>query len=120
MSPPLSPAGFSPALSTLSLDTRCGNRSNWCCRLTAGSEADRLERRLAQRGYRVRCRHAALRVLRHPAGHEVSWALASGRVQIRTDLGLAVELREAAAQEVWRDLEQCLKALAAHRGEGAR
>ncbi|MCB1056148.1 MAG: hypothetical protein KDD11_11665 [Acidobacteria bacterium] len=110
-SPPIlsePPRAASSSLSALERDSGCCRDLNWRCQLGPEIRPEALERRLVAAGYDSRCRHPALRVLRHPSGHELAWVLASGRVQIRIPLGVDVDHRPAAARRIHAALGELL------------
>ena len=105
--PEESPVRTAP-LSPLRADSSCCNFLNWRCDLQPQAAAGPLQEQLLAHGYVLRCNHSGLRVFRHPAGHEVAWVPASGRVQIRVHLTFSPEQRRAAADTVYEDLRRSL------------
>jgi hypothetical protein len=101
----------SAALSDLRPDARCAKGLNWSCELSGDVEVEELERLLEDLGFRVRCQHPALRVMRHGAGHEIAWVTTTGKVQIRTDLAVPSEDREQVARRIHGDLATCVRDL---------
>ncbi len=95
-------------LTSLELDHSCCNFLNWRCDLNTRPAVEPWGEALQELGYRWRCRAAGLNLWRHRDGHEVVWVVYTGRIQIRVDLGLAEELREAAARSVFADLQASL------------
>lgn len=95
-------------LTPLKLDASCCNRTNWRADLPAGADVEAVEARLVAKGYISRCHHPALRVLKHPDGHELAWVTRSGRIQIRVDLVVPRKKRRRQAEILYNDLGQCL------------
>lgn len=91
-------------LTPLEPDNGCCNRLNWRCDLEGAVPAERLAERLIADGFRVAAQHPALRLFRHPAGHEVAWVVATGRMQIRVDLAVPADRRPAVAAGLHRSL----------------
>ncbi len=96
-------------MTPLELDVSCCNRANWRTDLPAEIDAGAVEALLVHKGYQSRCRHPALKVLRHPEGHELAWVTTSGRMQIRVDIEVPKDERRACAEALYRDLESCLE-----------
>ncbi len=88
----------------LSRDSGCTRSLNWRCDLPMGFEAGALESDFVKRGYRSRSQHPALKVFRHPEGHELAWVVTTGRVQIRVAVAVDVTEREEAARDLYGDL----------------
>lgn len=103
-----------PRLSALEPDTSCWNHLNWRCSVRGAYEVEALEARLTERGLAVRCRHAALRIFRHPDGHEIALVLTTGRVQLRVDIGQPEDQRTQVAHALHGTLSEALEG----RGEG--
>ncbi len=93
-------------------DSACCRQLNWRTDLPRDLDPARFEALLAARGWTRRCRHPALKVLRHAEGHEVAWVPASGRVQLRVHVTVAEPERRSRALEIHAGLERCLRALA--------
>ena len=95
-------------MTPLRLDTACCLLANWRTDLPRDLDSSSFEGQLILDGWRSRSRHPALRVLRHPEGHEMAWVLATGRVQIRVDLTVPENKRGRQALALYRDLVTCL------------
>lgn len=96
-------------MTPLELDASCCNRTNWRADLPPETDAELIEMLLVEKGYQSRCRHPALKVFRHPRGHEVAWVTTSGRLQIRVDVGVAQADRKSCAESLYQDLAACLE-----------
>ncbi len=96
-------------MTPLELDVSCCNRANWRTDLPTEIDAGTVEGRLVEKGYQSRCAHPALRVLRHPEGHELAWVTTSGRVQIRVDIEVPKDERRRRAEALYQDLASCLE-----------
>jgi hypothetical protein len=92
-------------------DSGCCDDLNWRFDLDPDQDPDAVERRWVDAGFRPRARLAALRVLRHDAGHEVAWVIESGRVQLRVPITVTAERREATARRIHRELLSCLETI---------
>ncbi len=88
------------SLSSLEADSSCCRGLNWRCDLSPPLAAEPLESNLAEEGYVSRCRHPALRVLRHAAGHEIAWVLTTGRIQIRIPTSVEKPERRREAEAI--------------------
>lgn len=95
-------------LPALRLDSACCRRLNWRTDLPPGLPAETLETPLVAKGWTPRCRHPALRVLRHPEGHEIAWVLPTGRIQLRVDLSISKDERANVARALWEELRSYL------------
>jgi hypothetical protein len=102
------PSAIDRSVPALRHDAGCCQDLNWRCDLPVDLDPERVEEGLQGRGYVVRCRHAALRVLRHPQGHEMAWVLTSGRVQIRVSLTVEKSAREGVARQLYGELVDTL------------
>ena len=84
-------------------DSACCRDLNWRTDLPA-KEGGEVEGRLLDRGWTQRCRHQALRVLRHPEGHELAWVLTTGRVQLRVGAWVPQSERAERARSLYDEL----------------
>lgn len=91
-------------ISPLRLDSACSRNLNWRFDLALETDPDVVAAALGDDGWQLRCRHAALRVFRHGKGHELAWALNTGRVQLRVDLGVTPDRRPGVARELFHRL----------------
>lgn len=91
-------------ISALRRDSACSRNLNWRFDLAENTDSDVVEVVLEDKGWRVRCRHAALRVFRHGEGHELAWALNTGRVQLRVDLAVPPDHRPDVARSLFHRL----------------
>lgn len=99
-----------PVLATEALrrDSACCRDLNWRTDLPPAITPAPVEKRLGRHGWVSRAAHPALRVLRHPEGHEIAWVLDSGRVQIRVHVTVPRDERRRQAENLLRELEDCL------------
>jgi hypothetical protein len=90
------------AVTPLKRDVGCGNSLNWRCDLRCRPVVSSAETLFVEAGYRSLSALPALKVFRHPGGHEIAWVVRTGRVQIRISSVVAVSEREKAASEMYR------------------
>lgn len=85
-------------------DSGCARLLNWRCDLPCGIDAGALERVFEASGYRSMSKHPALKVFRHPEGHDLAWVVTTGRVQIRVALAIEPPKREQVAHDLYMNL----------------
>lgn len=100
-------------MTPLRLDSACCRLANWRTDLPRQVDVAGLVGLLVDAGWSSRSRHPALKVLRHPQGHEMAWVLPTGRIQLRIDVGVAQGQRRSRARAIYDDLAACLDRLAA-------
>lgn len=91
-------------LGPLRVDSGCCNRLNWRCDVSGVVSTAAVGDRLTVDGFRTVARHPALHLFRHPAGHELAWVTTTGRMQIRVDLAVPGDQREAIARSLYRSI----------------
>lgn len=97
-------------ISELRRDSGCCRSLNWRCDLEPGAvDADKVETVFVEHGYASRCRHPALKVFRHPAGHELAWVVTTGRLQLRVAMAVEEAVRESAAKQLYQELIEHLQ-----------
>ena len=91
------------AMGPLRPDTACCRQLNWRTDLDPEDlfSPDGLEDEILQSGWCRRSRHAALKVFRHPEGHEIAWVVTTGRIQIRVDLAVPKAHRSDRAHQIF-------------------
>ncbi|MEM7350250.1 MAG: hypothetical protein AAF657_05555 [Acidobacteriota bacterium] len=100
-------------MTPLRLDSACCYQANWRTDLLRPVDPLALEGQLIAAGWSSHSRHPALKVLRHPQGHEMAWVLPTGRIQIRVDLDVPESERPLRAEGLYGELESCLDRLTA-------
>ena len=91
-------------MTPLRLDSACCQLANWRTDFSDRLDPAGFEQQMLAAGWTSRCQHPALKVFRHPVGHEVAWVVTTGRVQIRIDFEVPESSRRQQAAELYEQL----------------